>query len=129
MTRPLRVEYPDAYYHVINRGNYDEKEIPQLKKLKPRVAIEHVVQVASEQFKCNEDQVDAKGRKNNKAREVAIYLCRDMSGLSCKDLGLYFGGVSGALITIMHKRIVEESAQNRRLKRRIDANKKRIFNI
>ena len=25
MTRPLRVEYPDAYYHVINRGNYQEK--------------------------------------------------------------------------------------------------------
>ena len=24
MTRPLRVEYPDAYYHVINRGNYQE---------------------------------------------------------------------------------------------------------
>ena len=82
-----------------------------------------------EQFKCSEDQVTAKGRKNNKAREVAIYLCRDMSGLSCKDLGLYFGGVSGALITIMHKRIAEESAQNRGLKRRIDAIKKRIFNI
>jgi len=107
----------------------DEKEIPQLKKLKPRVAIEDVVQVVSEQFKCSEDQVTAKGRKNNKAREVAIYLCRDMSGLSCKDLGLYFGGVSGALITIMHKRIAEESAQNRRFKRRIGAIKKRIFNI
>jgi putative transposase len=107
----------------------DEKEISQLKKLKPRVAIEDVVQVVSDQFKCSEDQVIAKGRKNNKAREVAIYLCRDMSGLSCKDLGLYFGGVSGALVTIMHKRIAEESAQNRRLKCRIDAIKKRIFNI
>jgi REP element-mobilizing transposase RayT len=25
MARALRVEYPDAYYHVINRGNYREK--------------------------------------------------------------------------------------------------------
>ena len=25
MIRPLRVEYPDAFYHVINRGNYQEK--------------------------------------------------------------------------------------------------------
>ena len=24
MTRPLRVEYTDAYYHVIKRGNYQE---------------------------------------------------------------------------------------------------------
>jgi hypothetical protein len=25
MTRPLRVEYSGAYYHVINRGNNQEK--------------------------------------------------------------------------------------------------------
>jgi putative transposase len=25
MARPLRVEYPGAYYHVINRGNNQEK--------------------------------------------------------------------------------------------------------
>ena len=25
MARPLRVEYPGAYYHVINRGNGGEK--------------------------------------------------------------------------------------------------------
>jgi len=107
----------------------DQKEIPQLKKLKPRVAIKNIVQTVSEQFKCSEDMITGKGRKNNKAREVAIYLARDMSGASCKDLGLYFGGVSGALITIMHKRIAEKSAQNRKLKRKIDTIKKRIFNI
>ena len=48
---------------------------------------------------------------------------------SAKDLGEYFGGVSGALITMMHKRIAEESMQNRGLKRRIDVIRKRIFNI
>jgi len=69
MARPLRVEYPGAYYHVINRGNNQEKI-----------------------FK-------------NKAREVAIYIARAMTGITCKDLGEYFGGVSGALITMMHNRI------------------------
>jgi len=52
-----------------------------------------------------------------------------MSGLSCKNLGLHFGQVSGALITMMHKRIAEEAAGDRKLKRRIEAIKKRIFNI
>jgi len=110
-------------------GRYDEKEIPQLKKLKPRIALDNVVQAVAEQYSCSEDQILGKGRKNNKAREVAIYLARDMSGASCKDLGLYFGGVSGALITIMHKRIAEESNRSRRFKRRIDTIRKRIFNI
>jgi REP element-mobilizing transposase RayT len=110
-------------------GRNDEKEIPQLKKLKPRVALEDVVQAVSEQFETSAEQITAKGRKNNKAREVAIHLSRDICGLSCKQLGLYFGGVSGALITIMHKRITDEASQNRRFCRRIDNIKKQIFNI
>ena len=87
-----------------------------------------VLSVAN-QFECSTEQITAKGRKNNKAREVAIYLARDMCGLSCKQLGLYFGGVSGALITMMHKRIGEEVSQNRRFRCRIDTVKKQIFNI
>jgi hypothetical protein len=49
MARPLRIEYPGAYYHVINRGNNQEKI-----------------------FK-------------NKAREVAIFIARDMTGITCND--------------------------------------------
>ena len=95
MARPLRVEYSGAFYHVINRGNNQEKI-----------------------FKNDRDEekfleILTKGRKNNKAREVAIHIARDLSRLSCKDLGLYFGGVSGALITIMYNRVKEEAARKR----------------
>ena len=105
----------------------DENEIPQLKRLKPRVAVKDVVKAVSDQFDTSAELITAKGRKNNKAREVAIHLSRDMCGLSCKQLGLYFGGVSGALITIMHKRIAEKALQNKKLQRRIANIKKRIF--
>ena len=107
----------------------DEKEIPQLKKLKPRVQLETVANAVCDEFGCNQDQIITKGRKNNKAREVAIYIARNVSGLSCKDLGEYFGGVSGALITMMHNRIAAEFNRNRRLKRRVDKIKNQIFNI
>ena len=65
----------------------------------------------------------------NKAREVAIYLARDMTGITCKDLGKYFGGVSSALITMMHNRVADESKRNKRLKGRIDIIRKQIFKI
>ena len=65
----------------------------------------------------------------NKAREVAIYIARDMTGITCKDLGEYFGGVSGALITMLHNRIAEESKKNKRLKVRIDNIRNQIFKI
>ena len=93
MARPLRVEYPGAYYHVINRGN-------------------------------NKEQIF-----NNKAREVAIYISRDMTGITCKDLGEYFGGVSGVLVTMVHNRINNEAKKHKRLKGRIDDIRNQIFKI
>ena len=105
----------------------DAKEIPQLKKLKPRVELEGVVDAVCEEFGCNAEQVITKGRKKNKAREVAIHLARELSGMSCKDLGLYFGEVSGALIRMMNNHIAREAAQNRRFKHRLAKIKRRIF--
>ena len=88
MARSLRIEYPGVYYHVIYRGNNQEKT-----------------------FK-------------NKVREFAIFIARDMTGITCKDLGEYFGGVSGALM--MHNRIADESKKNKRLKGRINKIRKQI---
>ena len=110
-------------------GRQDEKEIPQLKKLKPRVPLETVANAVCEEFGCNQEQIITKGRKKNKAREVAIYIARDMTGITCKDLGEYFGGVSGALITMMHNRIADESKRNKRLKGRINSIRNQILTI
>lgn len=108
-------------------GRQDEKEVPQLKKLKPRVPPEAIAKAVCEEFGCNEEQIITKGRKKNKAREVAIYLARDMTGITCKDLGEYFGGVSGALITMMQNRIAAESEKNKRLKGRINSIRNQIL--
>jgi len=44
-------------------------------------------------------------------------------------LGEYFGGVSGALITMMHNRIANEYKRNKQLKGRIDNIRNLIFKI
>ena len=82
-----------------------------------------------QELDCTEEQVQMRGHKKNKAREIAIYLARDLTGLSCKELGTYFDGVSGALISIMCNRIAGESARNKKLKGRIEKIKREIFNI
>jgi REP element-mobilizing transposase RayT len=107
----------------------DEKEIPQLRKLKPRVAPEIIVEHVSEAFNIEVAKIQKKGSKRNKAREVAIYLGRELSRLSCNELGDFFGGVSGALITMMNRRITQEIDRNRQLKNKIEKIKDQIFNI
>ena len=53
-----------------------------------------------------------KGMKRNKARDMAIYLSRNHCGITCKELGMYFGNVSGATITMAYNRVEKKITQN-----------------
>jgi len=107
----------------------DEKEIPQLRSLKPRVPPKRVINEVCKEFGRSLEQVLERGRKGNWPREVAIYLTKELSGLTCKDLGIYFGGVSGALVTMMSNHIAREKAGDRTLETKIEKIKRRILNI
>ena len=85
--------------------------------------LEKVINAVCEEFGCNQEQIITK------AREVTIYIARDLTGITSKNLGEYFVGVSGALITMMHNRIAEESKRNKRLKGRIDNIRNQILKI
>jgi REP element-mobilizing transposase RayT len=107
----------------------EEKEIPQLSKLKPRPSVERIVQAVGNEFGCRKGAVLERGRKNNKAREIAIYLARDLSGISCKELGMFFSGISGAAITMKYKQIIKEMDNNKSFRRKVNRIKKHILNI
>ena len=107
----------------------DEKEIPQLKRLKPKVSLEKILQVVSDEFGCGKEKILEKGRKKNKARALAIYLARDLSGTTCSKLGDFFGGVSGAAITVGYNKIVGEMVGDKRLKRKVGKIKARLIDI
>lgn len=107
----------------------DEKEIPQLKKLKPKVSLESIVSVVCNEMGCIEEQIREKGRHRNRARGVTIFLARDLSGIKCNELGNFFGGVSGAAITQSYKQIASEVSRNRRLKNKTNKIKMQLLNI
>ena len=65
----------------------DQKEIPQLKRLKPKVSLETILEVVSDEFGCSKEMIREKGRKNNKPRGIAAYLARDLRGAICGKLG------------------------------------------
>ena len=93
----------------------DEKEILQLNKLKSKIPIATIIQCVCDEFRCSEDQAKIKGSKNNKVRAIAMYLARDLSGVSGKDLGVFFDGISGAVITMNYNQINVELMRNKKL--------------
>jgi REP element-mobilizing transposase RayT len=107
----------------------DDSETPQLKRLKTEISITAVLQAVACHFNTSERALLTKGRKNNDFREVAIYLAKSMTGLSCKKLGEHFGRVSGACITMTHKRLADKIKADRRLNADVQKLKKRILNI
>jgi chromosomal replication initiation ATPase DnaA len=77
---------------------------------------------------CQADQILRKGAKKNTARDVAIYLTRELSGENGVDLGKYFGNICGAAVTVRQNHISEQIRRNRRLKGRVNRVKNRIVN-
>ena len=64
----------------------------------------------------------------NLARDIAIYLAREITDTSGVNLGNFFGGISGAGITVRYNHIAKQLYRNRRLKGKINQIKKRIIN-
>lgn len=105
----------------------DEKEIPQLKKLKRKVTLTTIIQSVCNEFGCREEEITMRGRKNNKARAIAMYLARDLSGVSGKELGVFFDGISGAAITMKYNQMNAELLRNKKLSDQIATLKRQLL--
>ncbi len=103
--------------------------MPQLKSLKPRPAPDDLIQVVCDQFGCVRETILQKGKKRNFARDLAIYLCREMTGESGVALGRYFGGISGAGIVFKYNQIAGQIEVDRKFKERVNGIRKKILNI
>jgi chromosomal replication initiation ATPase DnaA len=62
------------------------------------------------------------------ARDIAIYLARDLTGASGKALGQYFGKISGAGITRKYNNMSKSINSNRKLRRRVNQLREKIVN-
>jgi len=106
----------------------NSKEIPQLKILRPRPSSDDLIQAVCDEFGCGMESIRQKGKKGNLARDVAIYLCRELTGETGVALGRRFD-ISGAGIAARHDRIAKQLKTDRKLKGRGDRIRRKILNI
>ena len=102
--------------------------MPQLKSLKPRPSSDDLIQVVSAELGCDRESILRKGKKRNFARDLAIYLCREMTGETGVALGRYFGGISGAGIAFKYNQIANQIEGDRKLKWQVNRIRKKILN-
>ena len=110
-------------------GRTDDREIPQLKGLRPIVPIAAVIRTVGDGYRCEAAMITGKGRKNNQAWEHAIYLSRELCGLTNALLGQQFGGISGAAVTLTCNKVVRSLEHDKHLRTKFEEIKRRILNI
>ena len=96
------------------------------------VSIENIVKKVSEISKITEKEIVGKSRRMEiaEARQVSMYLCRDIMGTSLNNIGLFFGGRDHT--TVMHavKTVKDKQLSNRQMKRMISTIRKELgFNF
>ena len=106
----------------------DDKEIPQLRQLKPTVTVETIVEAVCQEFNCSRELIMKRGRKNNMARDLAIYLSKAMTGETGGKLGEYFGDISGAGITVRYNHVSDDIERNRKVRDYLKRIRERIVN-
>ena len=114
-------------YNKFISSRKENKEIPELKKIKPRVSVEKVIRIICKEFECGKDYIIQKGCKKNVARDIAMYIARDISGESVKNLGEYFGGISGSAVTQRYKSIFSKISSDKKLKKKTNKIKDQIL--
>ena len=87
-----------------------------------RITPELIMQVIAEQYGVSQEDMISKKRSReiSMPRQIAMYLCRDMTQLSTTNIGQSFGGRDHT--TVMHgcDRIAEEMKSNFAFKKRVE---------
>jgi putative transposase len=112
---------------ILNKES-DVKERPQLRSLRPRPTPEDLISVVCREFDCGRETIIRKGKKRNLARDLAIYLSRELTGETGVALGRYFGGISGAGIVVRQNHIANKIETDRKLKKQVNRIRNKIIN-
>ena len=80
--------------------------------------IQRIQRVVCDYYKISIDQMKGKKKNNevNFPRQIAIYLCRELTNESFPKIGSYFGGRNHSTIISAYQRIEQELATNDKLK-------------
>ena len=92
------------------------------------VTVEDVVRRVSEISKVSEREIVGKSRKMEiaEARQLSMYLCRDIIGTSLSNIGVYFGGRDHTTVIHAVKTIDKKRKKDERIEKIINSLKQEL---
>jgi putative transposase len=90
------------------RGRVPSREVPAAAQLRTSYEVEEILQSVCEAFGVDKGTLLCRGSRKNLPRSIALYLCCSMTRSSVRELGKYFGGISGQAVSTVCTRINQE---------------------
>jgi len=110
MARPLKIEYPDAWYHVMNRGRRSEKIFHD------RHDYQAFVDLLEESSEILYRSIRG---QFNEPRNVAIYLTRKLRRDSLKEVGFRFQMEKYSSVSSIIERMKKQILADKNFKKRV----------
>ena len=95
------------------------------------ISIENIINCVSEFYKISENQILSRKRTKDVAfaRQVAMYLAKELTSNTLETIGLNFGGKDHATVLYSHKMISDLTRKNEDTKKQIDGIIEKIKNM
>ena len=106
--------------------NLQNKEISCRRQLKTTRRIEEMIHDVSSYFSILPNEVL---EKKGACRDIAIYFGKKYTGLTNREIGEKFGGLSYSAVTRVSQRFEEKMAKDRNLKRQVEEIDTKISNV
>ncbi|MBA3070579.1 MAG: hypothetical protein FP829_00135 [Nitrospirae bacterium] len=98
------------------KGIPDKTEIPEIKKIETKYGLEDIVRIVAEYYGIEEDELLNRKKATQKQRNIAVHLCKILSGRKNAEIGKIFGiKIQGVTNTIRRiEKVMEEDGRLRR---------------
>jgi len=91
-----------------------------IETLKAGLTVSQVVAAVADAFRVNTERVRSRGHQDNRAREAALLLARELTSEKIIELGASFGGVCGSAVTEAVRRARERAETDQSFRERLD---------
>jgi len=102
------------------------KEISSSKKI--NISIDYITKIVCEHFEVDENKIREKTRKKEvvEARQMAMYLSKELTKSSLKTIGLHFGGRDHSTVLHAHKAVETDLIEDPKIKEIVASIKNKI---
>lgn len=92
------------------------REIPESRKLIKDITYKEVISIVSKRLEVSEQDIRKPGRRDNKARQICLYLLKKYTDMSNEDIGKYFA-VGYTAVSQAVLRLKREMEKDKRIKK------------